>query len=281
MNCKKCGLPLDANDKFCKNCGVSVEEVNAQSNQNYNNVNSMSQNNGAMSNQNQGMPYSYQPVNNTSKNNNTLILLAIVLVVAIAVLAIVFVPKILNGGNTTTTNNSNTTNNGINNVSTTSKSVYKVNFANFTFKIPDNFKYELSDGAMFICDESGQEWCVILNVLDSSYEQLKNNRSRLQVSAQQNGYTAKAAEVKTLGGVEFVTLEASIEGINSIMAFSKLNSMYLAAIDVYTQDNTVDYDILKNISSVISTATYNDVSNGISMPSKVDIDMKKIVEDMQ
>ncbi len=281
MNCKKCGLPLDANDKFCKNCGASVEEVNAQSNQNYNNVNSMSQNNGAMFNPNQGMSYSYQSVNNTSKNNNILIILAIVLVVVIAVLAIVFVPKVLNRGNTITNNNSNTSNNGINNVSTTSKSVYKVNFANFTFKIPDNFKYELSDGAMFICDESEQEWCVILDVLDSSYEQIKNNRSSLQVSAQQNGYTAKAAEVKTLGGVEFVTIEVSIEGVNNVMAFSKLNSMYVAAIDVYTQDNTVDYDILKNISSIISTATYNDVSNGISMPSKVDIDMKKIVEDMQ
>mgnify|MGYP004659272673 FL=1 len=281
MNCKKCGLPLDANDKFCKNCGASVEEVNAQSNQNYNNVNSMSQNNGAMFNPNQGMSYSYQSVNNTSKNNNILIILAIVLVVVIAVLAIVFVPKVLNRGNTITNNNSNTSNNGINNVSTTSKSVYKVNFANFTFKIPDNFKYELSDGAMFICDESEQEWCVILDVLDSSYEQIKNNRSSLQVSAQQNGYTAKAAEVKTLGGVEFVTIEVSIEGVNNVMAFSKLNSMYVAAIDVYTQDNTVDYDILKNVSSIISTATYNDVSNGISMPSKVDIDMKKIVEDMQ
>ena len=108
MNCKKCGLPLDANDKFCKNCGASVEEVNAQSNQNYNNVNSMSQNNGAMFNPNQGMSYSYQSVNNTSKNNNILIILAIVLVVVIAVLAIVFVPKVLNRGNTITNNNSNT-----------------------------------------------------------------------------------------------------------------------------------------------------------------------------
>ena len=32
MNCKKCGAPLVENDQFCKSCGASVNQINAQNN---------------------------------------------------------------------------------------------------------------------------------------------------------------------------------------------------------------------------------------------------------
>ena len=301
MNCKKCGSPLTAEDQFCKNCGASVNEVNAQptqnyntinnagttpvnnvSTQNYNNANSMPTNNGygTMPTPNQNMPYPSQQSNNSSKSNMPIIIIGIVAVLAIVILAIVLVPKFLNGGNNGNSGNnsgSGTVNTGGNTVTPTSSSTYKVNYGGFTFKIPDNMMYEVSGDELMLGDEDGT-WVVELMIADGSFNQIKNNKSMLQSYFQQNGFTSKPAEVKSLGGSEFVTLEMAKSGVNFVGAYAKLNSMKTAWMIAYNQDNSYDYDILKNMASIISTATYNDASNSIATTPKFNFNINELSE---
>jgi len=295
MNCKKCGSLLTENDQFCKNCGASVNEVNAQTqtmgqtssqtpeqtysqsvgqtvpsvgvesvpqNSANNNstvaptlspnlmggqsqpMNQQSWQNGYNSNYNQ-MPQSPQ------KNSNTkFIILGVVIVVAIV--AITFIVLLVNGGKNNTSGN----NSGSNTQQTASKSSYEVNFKGFTFSIPDNLVYEQKGSSLIVGDEAGT-WVASFELLEGSFSQMKSNKSQIQGLLQQSGITASSAVEKTLGGVDFITLEVSQSGKNAIMALAKANSMYVFGVTAFNQDNEFDYSLIETIAPIVSTVTYS------------------------
>ena len=216
-----------------------------------------------MNTPNQNMSYPFKQANSTSKSNMPKVVIGVVAIIAIVVLAIIIVPKFLNNGNSENAS------------SITSKSTYKVSYGGFTFKIPDNLMYEISNDELIIGDEDGT-WMVELMIVDGSFNQIKNNKSMLQSYFQENGFTAKPAEVKSFGGSEFVTIEMSKSGVNFVGAYAKLNSMKTAWFIAYNQDNTYDYDIFKNITSIISTATFNDASNSIATTPKFKFNINEL-----
>lgn len=279
MNCKNCGSPLTAEDKFCKNCGTSVNQGDVQTNQDHgvvdttlgSNVTNQSVANNTMSQQSQ------QPNRASKKSNVGLIVGIIALVVIVALVAVFVVFKSLNKNGSTNGNiNLSGSNNGTGTVTpTTSTSSYKVNFDGFTFNIPDNMIYKEADNELLISDED-ETWVTELATLDGSYSQLKNNKSQLQSYFQQNGFTANPAEVKNLGGTEFVVIELSQNGESFVGAYAKLNSMKAVWIVAYNQDNTSDLNILSEIAPVISTATYNDTSNSITAKSNIKFNKEEL-----
>lgn len=215
--------------------------------------------------------------NNNSKNNNMmLIIIGIIAVVVIVILAIVLIPKFTsnsNGGN----NGGKVNNNGGASVTPVSNSTYKINFAGFTLRIPDNMTYKISTKTLMVGDEAGT-WMVELTIADGSYTKLKTNKSQLHSYFQQNGITSKPAEVKTLGSSEFITIEMEKGGLNFVGAYAKLNSMKTAWMIVYNQDNTFDYDIVKQISSIISTAEYNESSHSIEEDPIIDFNTDEVFQ---
>ena len=134
--------------------------------QNYSNQNSMTIKNGSvqMNTPNQNMSYPFKQANSTSKSNMPKVVIGVVAIIAIVVLAIIIVPKFLNNGNSENAS------------SITSKSTYKVSYGGFTFKIPDNLMYEISNDELIIGDEDGT-WMVELMIVDGSFNQIKNNKS--------------------------------------------------------------------------------------------------------
>lgn len=306
MNCKKCGAPLAENDIFCKNCGAAVNEMNAQNNiggvqstSNQNEFNNVQQpiNNGLgveqLNNYQQPMnnynnSYNYQPLyNQPPKNNNTKFILlgiciAVVLVVGI-ILIYVFVGKDNseisgdgsnntgtttgenNNSGTTTDDNKNDDSSSVNNTSN-----YTVKFKGFTFKIPTNLVYETEIDSILLGDEDGT-WATYIEVIEGSYNQILSNKNQLQTIYQQQGYSANPAVEKNIGGVNFLTLEISKSGYNALLGFSKANSMYLFGTTTYNLDNEYDYEVLKTISSILSSAEFNSEANNMSTFEKVDM----------
>ena len=70
-------------------------------------------------------------------------------------------------------------------------------------------------------------------------------------------------QTKTYNGVEFLTLEITVEGLKGIIAYEKLNSMYTIGFVIYNVYNEYDYDILKDVTPVIKSAEFSSSSNGI------------------
>ncbi|MBE6153842.1 MAG: zinc ribbon domain-containing protein [Firmicutes bacterium] len=286
MNCKKCGAPLVENDQFCKSCGAAVNETSAQNNVGGSQP-TFTQNEfgGAQQPMNNGMggqpmnnyqqptngymnSYNSQPMyNQPPKSNNTkFILIGIGVAVAVVVVAILIFALGGNdnnaGGNYGGTNDGGTT---INN-----KSTYTVNFKGFTFKIPTDLVYETQSDAILLGDEDGT-WASYIEVIEGSYNQLLSNKNQLQGIYQQQGFTSSAAATKTVGGLDFITLEISKGGQNALLGLAKANSMNVFGITAYTQANDFDYDLLETVSSILKTAEFNNATNNMSGFEKVDM----------
>lgn len=141
--------------------------------------------------------------------------------------------------------------------------VYKVNYNNFTFSIPEDYIYEQTSEGLQIGDKNST-WAVQLTTMSGNFEQLKNNKEKLQEYFQQSGYTAKAAEVKSAGGKDFVTLELQAQGYNLLGFYGKLNTTNLYWAVGITSNNEIDYTILDKIAPIIDSATYSEPAKGMA-----------------
>ena len=114
-------------------------------------------------------------------------------------------------------------------------------------------------------------WYAQIEIEEGSFAQLKKNKSLLQSRMQQVGYTASIAQEKSLGGIEFITMELSASGQNAIAALAKANSMYFMAITVINADNEFDYSILEKIAPIISSASYSGATSNLKGGTKIDM----------
>jgi len=85
------------------------------------------------------------------------------------------------------------------------------------------------------------------------------------------GYKSSAAVEKTIDGMPFITLEISMSGTNALLGITKANSMNVFGITAYNIDNEYDYNLLKTISSILSSAEYTGKTNNMSVFQKVDM----------
>lgn len=226
-------------------------------------------------------------VNDADKKKKTMLIAGIAGAIVVVVLAVILTTNNIknsdknnNAGNNSGNNNgsevnngSGTNNGGSNTVVPTpsSTSTYKVKYANFTFNIPDNMLYQVTDSELMLGDED-ETWVAELVISDGSFNKLKSNMGQLQGLFNQNGFDAKPAELKNIGTSEFITLEMLNGGINYLSAYTKMNSMKLAWIVYHNAENTVDYDALTKINDIITTATYSEQSTNITDSSKINLD---------
>lgn len=206
-----------------------------------------------------------QPAPKSSGNGKYFAIAAIViaLIAAIAVVAIMVLGKDDKGGNNPTGGGTGTTE--------PAKSNYKVTFKGFTFEIPDDLIYEEKNGNLTIGDEQGT-WATVIELEEGSFAQLKANKSQLQNVMQQSGFTSSIASEKTVGGVEFITLELSRGGQNAIAALTKANAMYFIGVTAYNRENEFDYKLLETVAPIIKSAKYTgSTTNNITGESKIDM----------
>lgn len=277
MYCKKCGSLLAENDQFCKNCGTAVNQISVPNINTVGNdmnhvapTNNMSSSTGQPMNNNMnnepawGNGYNSSPTYNQmpQKNNGNTKFIIIGIVIAFAIFAGIIIVGMLNGKE----NDSNLGFGG-----NTSKSTYNVKFKGFTFSIPEDYIYEEADDeTLLIGDELGT-WVVQIELVEGSFAQLQTNKSQLQSALQKNGFTSSIAEEKTIGGVDFITLEISESGTNAIVALARANSMYFLCAIAFNQDNDFDYSLLEKIAPVVSSASYTGETTNMESNTKIDM----------
>lgn len=132
---------------------------------------------------------------------------------------------------------------------------YTVNVNGFSFKVPQTYIYEISNGYLMFTDES-DEWIIRISVQKASFETLKTNKEQLKVAAEKRGYIATNPVVKKINGVELIEFNFEASSLKYNAAYAKLNSMYIATIEGFNQENTYDEEILKRATAIVKTAEY-------------------------
>ena len=304
MNCNKCGSPITENDQFCKNCGainaqgkvidsqqyqqnnqsnmMQMQQMNNQQyqqtnqsnmmqaqqmnnqqyqQQNYTNNSQINWNDGYKTMQNQQPP---------SNNNLKYVLIGIAIVVVLSIFF--FIANALKGNSNDSGYIGNSGSNTPQPLPTnTTNRPYKVRFKGFNFTIPGDLVCEEDNGILLIGDEAGT-WMAQFEIGKGSFSQLKSNKNQLQTIMQQNGYNCTAAVEKTLGGVEFITMEATLSGQKIIMALTKANAAYFMGVTAINRDNEIDYKILETVAPIISSAeSISTGTNNLSVNTKIDM----------
>lgn len=261
MNCKKCGFQLNERDQFCKNCGTPVDNSSVQNNnEGLGDQTMQDYSQPTIQQPNLTSGYNSQPTNQTSKNSNTKFIIIGIVVVALVVGVIVAI-NLLNDNKSGSNNNSSVANNN---------SSYTVKFNEFTFKIPTNLVYETQTNFISLGNEEGT-WAAHIEVIEGTYSKMLSNKNQLQSLFQEKGFTASAAEEKTIGRMPFITLELSKGGINALIGYAKATSTNLFGVTLYNMDNEYDYKTLKEVSNVLSSAEYTGEANNMSTFEKIDM----------
>ena len=151
-------------------------------------------------------------------------------------------------------------------------SFYKVSLSGFALSIPENYVYQTKEESLLIGDEE-DTWVSYLEIVQGSFSKLEGAMQQLPLSLQQYlGYTVSAAEKRTVKGVDFITFEADLSGMNAIIALAKVNSMYVACMVCMNINNDFDYSILEKMATIIDSAEYKGESTfGIQAPENFDM----------
>ena len=267
------------------------------------------QNNYQNPNNNYQNPNRYQ-VNNSRFGNglNLAKIIVAIIVVVIAILVIVLLmslfKRIYNGAKqviveseiSNTINNLNTNiisgeSNNTTNTSTISNTIssggytprnrtssYKVRCEGFNFYVPDDLIYYTdTDGSIMVSDTLGT-WIIHFGVFQTPYQQIRQNKNSLAttMTEQYSDVRVNMAQIETVDGVEFITLEVSGYGDNFLMGYAELNSMYTLGFEIYTEDNDFDREKLKTLANLVSTSEYTGESSYLQKEEK--IKMNDVIE---
>ena len=250
MNCTKCGAPLMEGDQFCKACGTPVTAPvtpnNFQPQQPMEMVNQQPMQPNMPVNQNGYQNnYNQQPKQNSPVKYIVIGIVAVVVIVIVGIIIINLIKNKSGSGSGPSISDNPGTNQTVN-------KTYKVNLNGFTFAIPDNLLYDVSNGTLRIGDEDNT-WVAQIEMNEGSFAQLKARKNQLRSQMEKIGYGCSDAVEKTVKGVEFITMEISYGGQNALAALTKANSMYLVAVTILNVDNEFDYDLLNTIAPIIDS----------------------------
>lgn len=303
MKCLKCGNELGANDMFCPVCGTPVQKSNEEvkSQNTYRPVNQQA-NYGAQTNQQPnygGQANQYGQQYGRSRNTSDIIKICVTTILAIIILVCLFMiaKATLKGNNkdnintsndnsltTSNTTNGNGTLQQVSSVSTSKSNSYKVSYNGFKLYIPDKLTYEMDylNDAINIGD-TDSTWVAQLAIVEGSYKEVKQKKNYISAMATQAypGITVSNVTVEKIDGVEYILIECSMYGVNMLMGYAELNSMYTACFELVNENNDFDRSVLKNISPIISNAEYTGTSSYMKSNENIKLDgLKKAVEDV-
>lgn len=155
------------------------------------------------------------------------------------------------------------------------EATYKISFNDFAFEIPESLRYEQNDGVLTISNEDGT-WAAQLEVTEGSYNQILQNKIKMESILKQGGYTANKFEEKKIANMDYLVIEISKSGTNALVAFSKLNSMNVAAATIATEENDFSYKVLETITPILKSAIFEPVTN--NMDINIDLEIEEIIK---
>lgn len=282
MNCKNCGSALLPNDKFCQNCGATVEQA----------TNSVEINNVPTPNPPIAPTFNATEFNNNqptqppqkNKNNMVFVIVTVLLIAIIAGLIVFIVmnkddnKKNTDNNNTTVENtdndsktNNTQTNNNDNNSTTTNTNTMTLN--NYTFTLPTGFTYQNIDSYVIIKNQTN-DIGMVFEVMPGSYSTYASSAEQLKSQLISLGYTVNSYNTKNVAGVNYLLFDCISQGISATVYFGQLGSYNIINGYVIVQNNATIDQALTYLSQIINSAKLTGDSNN-NTTSSLNVDLPK------
>ena len=260
MNCKNCGNPLVGGEKFCKNCGVKIEEAT---------VNEPTVV--------EPVQQTVQPSNNKGSDKKNFIILTVIVIILALGFAVGYLLMNKDKDNNSEDDNKTKTtetkkdtsktddididdidlddidlDDDIDDTDTTdSEDTYT--YKNFKFNKVEGFTYTTSSQGLQITNLSD---VIVLDAVAGDFDIVKKNTSTVETTFKNQGYDIKNVEVKTYGGVEYITSEVTKDSISMLILYTKADNNHTFVIGVTNTKFTVDYDVITTVNKIIKDAKY-------------------------
>lgn len=264
MKCTKCGNKILPNQAFCSVCGSPVERQNQ----------------------------SYQENNGNGGKKGIPVWLTIVLILVVVAIMLVIMFVLLNNKEDSKSDNkkdvvennvvvSNAINDvapkntSANNVSgntisqtNTATSYYKVKLENCQLKVPDNLIYKVNGEELMLMDEDAT-WVAQVCIQEGSFSSF--TESNVASYLRSAGMTVNNTKETTIGGLNAIVSEITMSGINMLVAYVRINSMYMGCIALYSSDYaTYDYNSLNTVAKVLTTVQISEEEPSTSVNLSTD-----------
>lgn len=269
MNCKNCGAALAADDKFCKNCGTATQPADSAAATNPVAAQPNMQETVAPVASAPVAPTAVAPAPKQHDGSLKMIILGIVAVVA--VVAAVLITVMVMSGEEKKPADGGTGNVVPSGEEVPAVSTHKVRYQGFSMEVPDDVFTEEYSNYLALMDSS-DEWIATLEIAEGSFARIKANKSQLPALMQRGGYTCTNPKQQTLGGVEYVTTEATISGQVATIGVAAAGSSDFMVLTVVNAYNEVDYSILEKLAPIAKSIKRESYSNKVTIDNRVNLD---------
>lgn len=266
MKCTKCGSNVSQNQAFCSVCGAPVEKQNYEGNS-----------------------------ENRGRNGVPVWLVVVLALVIVAVMLVIMFVLLNNKDNSQSNNkeevsNNVTESNEINNVASSNTltnnvsgnnvsqgnqatSYYKVKLNGYQIKVPDNLIYSVKDERLMLMDEN-ETWLATTSIQEGSFSSL--TESDVASYLRSGGFTVNTTKEQKIGGLTAIVSEITYSGTNMLVAYVRINSMYMGCISLYSSDFvTYNYDALDTVAKALATVQVDEKEPDTSVNLSTD-DFSKI-----
>lgn len=132
----------------------------------------------------------------------------------------------------------------------------------YTYKIPDTYNYDKKNGGVIIYSDKG-DWRIFIKSEPGLYNDLATARVSIEETLKANNVTVNNLKETKIDDTNYVIIEATTRLQTRLIAFTDAKNDHIFYIEVVTNENTYNYEILSLANDILKNATYDDKASDI------------------
>lgn len=153
----------------------------------------------------------------------------------------------------------------------------KVKVDEFTLTVPEKYIFDSTSSSITIFN-SDETWASKITIEPASYSRIIENKSKLKASIIKSGYESSDPIEKTISGSKVLSVEVTTDSSKSLLAFKSGSSSKVFCIEIITEDETFDYQVLEELVKILNTAVYQAETASTNMKSAT-LDIESLISD--
>lgn len=154
------------------------------------------------------------------------------------------------------------------------------NIGGYTYKIPEQYTYDKSNGGLLVYDEDDL-FKIYIKTEDALYSDLTGAKNSIRASMLENQVNVSSVKELKANEVGFLVFETTTKLVNRMIAFAEAGQDQIYYLEIVDANNSYDYDVLDIAADIIKNADYEDVESnmeGIDVTDIADVSIKAALE---